>query len=78
MVEQEPEVVFPDQEYPSDVEVWLEDGVVVLLQVGSFGPTVELSPDEARGLGLALQELADKAVTATPSGDARGASRADG
>jgi hypothetical protein len=62
VVEQEPEVVFPEQEYPSDVEIWLEGRDVVLMRVGSFGPTVELSPEEARGLGLALQELADKAA----------------
>ena len=62
MVDNEPECVFPDQEYPSDVEIWLEDGVVVLMRVGTFGPTVELSPDEARQLGLAFQELADRAV----------------
>ena len=53
--------VFPDQEHPSDVELWLEDGVVVLMRVGSFGPTVELASAEARQLGLALQELADRA-----------------
>ena len=62
-MDREPEVVFPEQEYPSDVEIWLEDGVVVLMRVGAFGPTVELSPEEARGLGLAFQELADKATT---------------
>jgi hypothetical protein len=60
-VPDEPEVVFPEQDYPSDVEIWLEDGVVVLMRVGSFGPTVELTPDEARRLGLAFQELADRA-----------------
>jgi hypothetical protein len=53
--------VFPDQEHPSDVEIWLEDGEVVMMRVGSFGPVVELSPDESRQLGLALQELSDKA-----------------
>jgi hypothetical protein len=62
-VDREPEVVFPEQEYPSDVEIWLEDGVVVLMRVGSFGPTVELSPEEALGLGLAFQELAAKAAS---------------
>ena len=60
-MDREPECVFPDQEHPSDVEIWLEDGVVVLMRVGTFGPTVELSPDEARQLGLAFQELADRA-----------------
>lgn len=59
---QEPEVAFPEREYPSDVEIWLEDGSVVLMRVGSLGPTVALCPDEARGLGLALQELADRAA----------------
>ena len=54
-------MVFPDQEHPSDVEIWLEDGIVVLMRVGSFGPTLEFSPDEARQLGLAFQELAGKA-----------------
>ena len=57
----EPDVVFPDQEHPSDVEIWLEDGAVVVMRVGSLGPTLEFSPDEARLLGLAFQELADKA-----------------
>ena len=60
-MEDELEVVFPEQDYPSDVEIWLEDSVAVLMRVGAFGPTVELSPDEARRLGLALQELADRA-----------------
>ena len=60
-MEDEPDVVLPEQDYPSDVEIWLEDGVVVLMRVGTFGPTVELSPDEARRLGLAFQELADRA-----------------
>ena len=58
----EPHVVFPDQEYPSDVEIWLEDGAAVLMRVGTRGPLVELSPDEARNLGLAFVELADRAV----------------
>lgn len=58
MVEREPEVVFPEQECPSDVENWLEDGGVVLMRVG---PTVESSLEEARMLGLAFVELADKA-----------------
>lgn len=61
-MEDEPEVVFPEQDYPSDVEIWLEDGVVVRMRAGTFGPTVELSPDEARRLGLAFLELADCAV----------------
>lgn len=55
------DVVFPDVEHPSDVELWLEDGVIVLMRVGAFGPTVQLSPGESRQLGLALQELAGKA-----------------
>lgn len=61
-MDREPEIVFPEQEYPTDVEISREDGEVVLMRVGSFGPTVELSPDEARGRGAALQELADKAA----------------
>ena len=57
-----PECVFPDQEHPSDVAIWLEDGVAVVMRVGSFGPSVEFSPDEARRLGLAFLELADRAA----------------
>lgn len=57
----DPECMLPDQEHPSDVEIWLEDGAVVLMRVGAFGPTVEFTPDEARQLGLAFQELADRA-----------------
>lgn len=55
----EPHCVFPDQEYPSDVEIWLEDGIAVLTRVGSFGPTVELSADGARRLGSA-RRLAER------------------
>lgn len=58
----EPEVVFPEQDHPSDVEVWPEDGVMVMMRVGSFGLTVELSSDEARRLGLAFPELAERAA----------------
>lgn len=61
-MEDEPEVVFPEQDYPSDVEIWLEDRVAVFMRVGSFGPIVDFSPDEARQLGLALLELADRAT----------------
>lgn len=57
----EPDCVFPEQTHPSDVEIWLQDGVTVLMRVGSFGPTVEMCPEEARQLGLAIQELARKA-----------------
>lgn len=57
-MEDEPEVVFHEQDHPSEVEMWLEDGVV-LMRVGTFGPAVESSPAEARRLGLALHELAD-------------------
>ena len=60
-MEAEPECVFPEQEHPSDIEIWLEDGKVVLMRVGTLGPTVEFSPEEARRLGLAFQELADRA-----------------
>lgn len=42
------------------MELWLQDGRAVLMRVGSFGPVVEFSPDEARQLGLALQELAGR------------------
>ena len=58
----EADFVFPDQEHPSDVELWLQDGNTVFMRVGSFGPTVELSPEEARQLGLAFRELADRAA----------------
>ena len=61
----EPECVFPEQEHPSDVEIWLQDGAVVVMRVGSFGPAVDFSLDEARQLGLAFQELADRG---TPGG----------
>ncbi len=56
-----PDSVFPDQEHPSDVEIWLQDGDTVVMRVGSFGPLVKFSPEEARQLGLAFQELASKA-----------------
>ncbi len=58
---QDPGCVFPEQEHPSDVEIWLEDGDTVFMRLGSFGPTVELSPEEARQLGVAFQELAKRA-----------------
>lgn len=61
-MDDEPECVFPDQQHPSDVEIWLEDGVVVLVRVGTFGPTGQFSPDEARQIRLAFQELADRAA----------------
>jgi hypothetical protein len=57
----EPECVFPDQEHSSDVEISLQDGVTAVMRVGSFGPVVEFTPEEARELGLAFQELADRA-----------------
>lgn len=60
-MDHEPDCVFPDQGHPSDVEIWLENGVAVLMRVGTVGPTVEFSPEEARQLGLAFQELADRA-----------------
>jgi hypothetical protein len=65
---QEPDCVFPEQEHPSDVEIWLEGGHTVLMRVGSFGPSVEFSPEEARQLGLAFQKLADKADKADADG----------
>ena len=52
--------VFPDQEHTSEVTTWLEHGVV-LFRVGSFGQTMEWTAQEAREVGLALQELAERA-----------------
>jgi hypothetical protein len=52
--------VFPDQEHTSEVTIWLDQDVV-LFQVGSFGTTMEWTPQEAREVGLALQELAERA-----------------
>lgn len=52
--------MFPDQEHPSEVTMWLEDGVV-LFRVGSFGTTLEWTAQEAREVGLALPELAARA-----------------
>ncbi len=56
----EPDEVFPEQEHTSEVTTWLEDGVV-LFRVGSFGTTLEWTAQEAREVGLALQELAERA-----------------
>ena len=56
----EPDEVFPDQEHTSEVTMWLEEGVV-LFRVGSFGTTLEWTAQEAREVGLALQELAERA-----------------
>lgn len=58
----EPREAFPDQEHTSEVTLWLEDGVV-LFRVGSFGTTLEWTATEAREVGLALQELAERAET---------------
>jgi hypothetical protein len=54
--------VFPDQEHTSEVTIWLEHGVV-LFRGGSFGHTLSWTAQEAREVGLALQELADRAET---------------
>ncbi len=58
----EPEVVFPEQEHPSDVEIWLEDSEAVRMRV-SWSLILDWTPQEARAVGLALQELADRAHT---------------
>lgn len=50
------------------MEIWLQDGDTVFMRVRSFGPTVELSPDQARQRGLACQELADEAGEVSRSG----------
>lgn len=42
--------MFPDQEHPSDVEFWLKDGAMVVMRVGTFGPTVELAAEGAASL----------------------------
>ncbi len=54
-----PDEVFPDQEHTSEVTMWLEDDVV-LFRVGSSGTTLEWTGQEAREVGLALQELAER------------------
>jgi hypothetical protein len=54
--------VWPKTEHTSEVEMRLEDREAVMVRVGSFGPLLELSPDDARGLGMALVELADLAA----------------
>ena len=53
-------MVFPEQEHPSDVEIWLEDDVAVRMRV-SWSLILDWTPQEAREVGLALQELADRA-----------------
>lgn len=50
---------FPEHEYPSDFEVWLESDGVVRIRSGM--KITELASAEARNLGLALIELADTA-----------------
>jgi hypothetical protein len=53
------EYKFPEQEYPSDFELWLEPDGVIRLRAGMR--LAELTAREARYLGLALVELADLA-----------------
>jgi hypothetical protein len=48
---------FPEHDYPSDFEMWLEPDVVIRLRGGVR--ITELAAQEARDLGLALVELAD-------------------
>lgn len=48
---------FPEHEYPSDFELWLESDGVVRIRSGI--KIIELGPTDARDLGLALIELAD-------------------
>jgi hypothetical protein len=44
-----------------DVRLWVDpNGAVHLRAADSFGDAIELSPDEARELAQALQELADQ------------------
>ena len=54
------EEVFPDQEHTREVTTWLEAGVV-RFRVGSLGGTLEWTAQGAREVGLALQELAQRA-----------------
>lgn len=55
----EDEVRFPDRDYPSDFELWLEPDGIVRLRSGTR--ITELTSVEARDLGAALIELADAA-----------------
>lgn len=57
MAEGDSEIRFPEHDYPSDVEIWLEGRAAVMIRHGM--KFIELSRDEARDLGLALIELAD-------------------
>lgn len=50
---------FPEHNYPSDFELWLEPDGVVRVRAGI--QITELSASEARDLGQALVELADAA-----------------
>ena len=59
----EPACVFLDQEHISEATTWLEDDVV-LLRVGSSGTTMAWDAQEARHVGLALQELGGRAERA--------------
>jgi hypothetical protein len=48
---------FPEHDYPSDFELWLEpDG---LIRIRGGVRITELAAQQARDLGLALVELAD-------------------
>ena len=48
---------FPEHDYPSDFELWLEADGVIRLRGGVR--ITELAAQKARDLGLALVELAD-------------------
>lgn len=54
-------IVWPTTEHTSEVEMWLEHDGAVMVRIGTWGPLLELSPEEARGLGAAMIELADAA-----------------
>lgn len=58
---EEPDCFFPDQEHPSDAEIWLQEGDHRLPASRLVRPDRRAEPDEARQLGLAFQELAGKA-----------------
>jgi hypothetical protein len=57
VVDEDREIRFPEHEYPSDIEIWLEGRAAVMIRHGM--KFIELSRYEARDLGLALIELAD-------------------
>jgi hypothetical protein len=53
------ETRFPEHDYPSDYELWLEPDGIVRIRSGIH--ITEFTANEARDLGLALIELADAA-----------------